>query len=385
MHEIERLSRTNDHPWRDPFPWYRQMRQTAPVWYDTSSGVWNVFRYADVQRVLQDHPTFSSDLSGERPLAQRDALQASVISTDPPRHQRLRALVSKAFSPRSVSDLAPRIQAITDLLLDAVADRDQIDVVADLAYPLPVMVIAELLGVPTEDRATFKRWSDAIVGGNGRLGQAEGEVAAYFARIVEQRRAQPRYDLISSLLRAEVDGQRLTPVEILGFCVLLLVAGNETTTNLIGNAVRCLAEHPDALATVQSDPALLPTAIEEVLRYDAPVQALPTRVARVDVELGDQRIREGQQVVSWIGSANRDEEVFPDADRFVVDRSPNRHLAFGAGVHFCLGAPLARLEAKIALAAFLARYPRFVVVEEAVTWTTSPIVFGPTSLPIQRS
>src|SRR5579884_3883025 len=316
---------------RDPYSWYAAMRRTSPVFYDPNDGCWHVFRYDDVQRVLQEYATFSSDLSGQLPIEQRDAIQASIIAMDPPRHHRLRALVSKAFTPKAVAGLAPRIAAITNELLDRVGEAGQMDVIADLAYPLPVTVIAEMLGVPVEDRAQFKEWSDAIVGETGGLGGGERELAEYFFHAIEQRRRDPRNDLITALLRAEVDDQRLSIAELLGFCVLLLVAGNETTTNLIGNAVLCFAENPDALRRIRANPLLLPSAIEEVLRYRSPVQALPNRITTRDTDLGGQQIKRGQHVVFWIGSANRDEEKFPDADSFLIDRTANQHLAFGAG------------------------------------------------------
>ena len=373
-------------PQRDPYPWYRQMRQSAPVHYDPKDGCWNVFGYNDVQRILLDHETFSSNLSGQMPVGNDDAIQTSIIALDPPRHNRLRSLVNKAFTRTSIGDLAPRISAITAELLDKIVAAGQMDVVRDLAYPLPVTVIAEMLGVPPDDRERFKRWTDAIVGepeAYREAPDAERQLGEYFVQIVDQRRRQPRHDLISALLQAEVDGERLSMVELLGFCVLLLVAGNETTTNLIGNAVLCFAENPDVPQRLRETPSLLPMTIEEVLRYRSPVQALPNRVATRDVEVAGQQIKRGQQVVFWLGSANRDEAKFPDAERFIMDRTPNPHLAFGAGVHFCLGAPLARLEARIALAALLERCPNLEVDESGVVLGQSPIVFGPKRLPVR--
>ncbi len=371
---------------RDPFSWYRNMRRDAPVYYDPRDRCWNVFLYDDVQRVAQDYATFSSNLSGPAPLDAHDPIQASIIATDPPRHHRLRSLVSKAFTPRAIAQLEPRITAITDELLDRVVETGRLDVVDDLATPLPVTVIAEMLGVPAKDHERFKRWSDAVVGESGAFDDtphAERELAEYFMRVVEERQRAPGDDLVSGLLQADLDGERLSLAEILGFCVLLLVAGNETTTNLIGNAILCFAENPDAVRRLRENPSLLPGAIEEVLRYRSPVQALPNRIATTDTELRGQRIQRGQQVVFWIGSANRDENKFPDADRFVLDRTPNPHLAFGAGVHFCLGAPLARLEAKVALTALLDRCPNLEVDEAGVVLNASPIVYGPKKLPVR--
>lgn len=338
----------------NPFPWYRRMREKAPVYRDPSYQTWAVFRYPDVQRVLSDFATFSSASSAS--VNSADPLDVSLISLDPPRHRQLRALVTQAFTPRSVADLSERITAITTTLLDQVAGRGAMDVMDDLATPLPTLVIAELLGVPQQDRARFKAWSDAVIGVSGAGGgNMRAEMIAYFLRIIEQRRREPQHDLISALLAAQVEGQHLSQQELLGFCILLLVAGNETTTHLLGNALLCFDEHPDVFEALRADPALIPGAIEEVLRYRSPVPTMFRQVV-ADVELSGQQLRAGQWVLAQIGSANRDENQFPDADRFDFKRSPNRHLAFGHGIHFCLGAPLARLEAKIALTLLLERF-----------------------------
>jgi cytochrome P450 len=382
----------------DPFPWYRAMRAGAPVSYDAQYDTWHVFRYGDVQRVLSEYAAFSSaSLGGGRPGPGRQAMTpigASLISTDPPRHRQLRALVSQAFTPRTIEALAPRITAVTHELLDRVAPAGAMDLVGDFAYPLPVIVIAQLLGIPPAERDRFKAWSDAVVTGASAgvgsappvtSGQAHREMAAYFVGLLEERRQRPQDDLISALLAAEIDGQSLSVPELLGFCVLLLIAGNETTTNLIGNAVLCFEEHPEVAEALRADPALLPGAIEEVLRYRSPVQSMWRSVAR-ETSLAGHTLREGQRVVAWIGSANRDEAVFDAPDRFVAGRAPNRHLAFGAGVHFCLGAPLARLEARIALTALLERMPDLRRVADApLTVVRSPIVYGVERLPVTFS
>jgi cytochrome P450 len=369
----------------DPFPWYRAMRADVPVARDPERGSVSAFRFDDVARVLSDHATFSSQ-RGPRGEAPRRALGASIISTDPPRHRELRGLVTQAFTPRAVAQLAPRIADIVRELVDAVAPHGRMDVVDDLAYPLPVTVIAELLGVPVEDRARFKRWSDAVVAvGRGARAEADphGEMEDYFRRTIALRRERPSDDLISALLAAQIDGEQLSELELLGFCTLLLVAGNETTTNLIGNAILCLDEHPDAQERLRASPDLLPAAIEEVLRYRSPVQAM-FRTAAVDTRLGDQPVRAGDFVIAWIGSANRDEAQFPEPDRFDVERAPNRHLAFGQGIHFCLGAPLARLEAQIALGALLQRLgPLRRTPEVALEPLGGIVVFGVRHLPIE--
>jgi cytochrome P450 len=359
-----------------PFPWYRAMRNAAPVAQDPNYGSWQVFRYADVQRVLSEYETFSSRMGDASPISQ------SLIGMDPPRHRQLRTLVSQAFTPRAVENLAPRIREITDQLLDGITARGRFDAIADLAVPLPVIVIAELLGIPSSDRAQFKVWSDDITG-NSSYGGGQREMAAYFYRFVEERRREPRDDLVSALLRAEVDGQHLSMTELLGFCVLLLVAGNETTTNLIGNALLSFGEDaPEAMELLAEQPALLPGAIEEVLRFRSPVQCM-FRVTARPARLGDQEVPAGESVVAWIGSANRDEAVFEAPERFDVRRSPNKHIAFGHGPHFCLGAPLARLEARIALEEVLRRLPNLRRVPDAsLEPLESFIVYGLKHLPM---
>jgi cytochrome P450 len=371
----------------NPFPWYRAMRAGSPVHYYSQHGTWHVFRYGDVQRVLSEYATFSSAQIG----GSQTPIGASLLSTDPPRHRQLRALVSQAFTPRAIEALAPRIAAIVDELLDRVAEAGRMDVIRDIAYPLPVIVIAQLLGIPAAERDQFKAWSNAVVTGASQGvgaapavtgGQANREMAAYFGKLIVERRREPQDDLISALLAAEIDGERLSVMELLGFCVLLLIAGNETTTNLIGNAVLCFDDYPDALEAVRRDPALIPSTVEEVLRYRSPVQAMFRTVAQ-DKSLGGQELRQGQHVMAWIGSANRDERAFEAAERFDLRRAPNRHIAFGSGVHFCLGAPLARLEAKIALRALIERTPDLRrVADVPLTVMESAIVYGVNSLPV---
>jgi cytochrome P450 len=369
-----------------PYDWYRMMRATQPVFKHPEWGGWQVFRYADVSRVLTEYATFSSTSFDDG----SDPIGSSIISMDPPRHRQLRSLVTQAFTPRMVAQMEPRITAITNELLDNVADKGQMDVVADLAYPLPVTVIAELLGIPVELREDFKRWSDAIIAGDGTQSEEERRALfqeiqgmyGYFTEVLEERRQHPQNDLVSALLAAEVNGQKLSNMELLGFCGLLLVAGNETTTNLLGNMVICFDENPGVVERLRNNRALVTGAIEETLRYYSPVKAMP-RVTTKATMIGDQQIDAGQGIIAWIGSANRDEGEFPDPDRFDIEREPNRHIAFGHGIHFCLGAPLARLEAKVALNAMLDRLSGdWHLADLPLEMVKSFIVFGAKKLPM---
>ncbi len=364
----------------NPFPHYRSMREAHPVYYHPQYNFWQVFCYDDVQRVLSDYSAFSSERGAG---GGSDPLSSSLISMDPPRHRQFRILVTQAFTPRNVARLTERITAIVNTLLDQVAATGQLDIIDDLAYPLPVIVIAEMLGIPQEDRERFKLWSDAIVGATfSPGGNPQAEMGKYFLHMIQQRHQEPQDDLITALLNAQIDGQHLNQQELLGFCILLLVAGNETTTNLIGNALLCFDEHPAVMEELRSEPALLPGAIEEVLRYRSPVQ-LMYRGAVADITIRDQVIREGQMVLAWIGSGNRDEAQFPSADSFDIRRTPNRHIAFGHGIHFCLGAPLARLEAKIALNLLLERFDDIKRVPGVpLEATGSNIVYGVKHLPM---
>lgn len=364
----------------NPFPWYQRMRESEPVFYNENYGSWGVFRYNDVQKVLSDYATFSSQIMGD---GMETPLGTSLVNSDPPRHRKLRSLVTQAFTPRTVAQLAPRITELVHELLDKVAAKGEMDVINDLSYPLPVVVIAELLGVPVADREKFRNWSHVIVGTEDPGGtDPQREMSEYFAALIEQRRREPQDDLISALLVAEVDGEHLTFQELIGFFILLLVAGNVTTTNLIGNSFLCFDEYPEALEQLYADTSLLPDALEEVLRYRSPVSNM-FRVVRQDTEINGKQIHAGRLMVAWIASANLDEDQFPHANRFEIRRSPNRHLAFGHGIHFCLGAPLARLEAKIALEAMLERFPEMKRNRNiAIEPLSSLILYGMKNFPI---
>ncbi|QSO54575.1 cytochrome P450 [Alicyclobacillus curvatus] len=382
---------------RNPYPMYQAMRQSQPVMHMESLDIWSVFRYADVKTVLSDHTRFSSQYGRAPDMDDSASFQArrgsTLITTDPPRHTDLRSLVNRAFTPRAVEALEPRIAEIANELFDKVGNSGEIDLVKDFSYPLPVIVIAELLGIPSQDRDRFKHWSDEIVASADQvLGKtdvqsdtAHREMGAYFYEILQARRAHPQNDLISALIQAEVDNERLSEEDILSFCWLLLVAGNETTTNLIGNAMLTLLEHPDQLALLRENSHLLSGAIEESLRYRSPVQAM-FRMTTGDVEIAGQTIPAGKRVVAWIGSANRDEERFVEAEKFDITRNPNPHIAFGHGIHFCLGAPLARLEARVALAAALERLQDVSRVDDSpLEPARGIIVHGVTSLPLRFS
>lgn len=372
---------------RNPYPWYAELRRSAPALRDARSGVWMLFGYDDVRRALTDHDAFSSVVS---PPTTRPGRW--LIFADPPRHTKLRALIMRAFTSRAVAALEPRIRDLARTLLDAASARGSMDLVSEFAAPLPLQVIAGLLGAPTDDWVRFRRWSDGILTLANTVGAGPQATAAaadffavhdemqgYVAALVEERRVSPKDDLLTRLVEAEVDGDHLSPDEILGFFQLLLLAGHETTTNLISNAVLAFSEHPAQLALVRSDPALLPRAIEETLRYRSPVQAA-FRVTRRDIDVGGTRIPPGQLVLAMIGSANRDPAVFANPDAFDVLRDPNPHMAFGHGIHFCVGAPLARLEARIALQALLALADLEIDMDEPWQPRATFHVHGPTHL-----
>ncbi|MBD2868898.1 cytochrome P450 [Paenibacillus arenilitoris] len=373
----------------NPFEVFDRLRESTPVRYDERRNCWDVFRYEDVHYILKNPALFSS----KRPISDMENL----LIMDPPRHSQMRGLVNQAFTPKAIAALEPRIADIANELLDEAAARGGMDTVHDFSGPLPVIVIAELLGVPARDRKLFKEWSDVLVTGPqmnteealravmAERHEAMRKLGGYFTGILGKRRGKREEDLISLLLDAEIDGQKLTDQEVLSFCILLLVAGNETTTNLITNAVRYMTEHPEMQEMLRRQPDLMPAAVEEVLRYYPPIQAIG-RVTTSDVELGGQLIKAGSQVVNWVASANRDGAKFEDPNTFVPDRKPNPHLSFGFGIHFCLGAPLARLEAKIALNLLLERFGHIARSgEEELQPIQSPFVFGVKSFPVTIS
>jgi cytochrome P450 len=378
---------------RDPYPAYDRIRAESPVLHLAQFDLWMVLDYEGVRRALADHDAFSSDLSH---VPGQGNPGEWFLFFDPPRHTRLRALIAKAFTPRVVAGLEPRIRQLSRELLDGVVERDEMDLVSDYCAPLPMRVIAELLGVPADDWSRYRRWSDAILQVANTFTRDEEAVrtlAEYRAVTEEMRAALPGLiarvrsecpdALLARLVEAEVDGDRLTPGEVLGFVQLLLVGGQETTVNLISNAVLCFVEYPEQLARLRAAPDLLPCAIEEVLRYRSPLQWMP-RATRRDVEVHGRVIPAGKLVLPVMGSANRDPGQFPDASRFDITRDPNPHLAFGHGIHVCLGAPLARLEARVALADLLGRAGEFELAEDGPWEPRRALsVHGPSRLPIR--
>jgi cytochrome P450 len=376
----------------DPYPFYARLRAEAPVWGATLRDrrtAWLVARYDDVARVLKDD-AFAKDKLNAMDPGQRaktpwvpgflKPLERNMLDLDDPDHARLRALVSKAFTPRLIERLRGRMETLCEELLDAMErERDRkggTDLVAGYALPLPATVIAELLGVPAKDHAKFHRWSNRLVSVSSGRDMLRALPAAlsfvrYLRKLVERRRADPQDDLITALIRAEEAGDKLSEDELLAMAFLLLVAGHETTVNLIASGTLALLEHPEQAEMLRHDPLLAKSAVEELLRYTSPVEMATERYAREDTEIGGTTIPRGGLVLAVLGSANRDEQHFEDPDALDLARSPNRHLAFGrGGVHHCLGAPLARMEGQIALNALLRRFPgaRLAVAPETLHW-----------------
>lgn len=385
---------------RDPYPAYARMRETGGI-YRAPFGMFIASRYDDVVALLRD-PRLSANRSHAAPFRlirwlNRDApdflnlIDRSLLNLDAPDHTRIRALVNKAFTPRRVAALRPRAESIVEALLDDAEKRGDFELVRDLAHPLPVIVIAELLGVPAEDRDEFRRWSSGVIQiidplsaerGMERAREAATALAGYFRGMLALRRAEPRDDLLSAMIAAEQDGRVLGEGDLLSLCTLLLAAGHETTTNLIANAVVALLRFPEQAERLRAQPDLMPTAVEEFLRFDSPVQ-FTDRVALAEIELGGQRIPRGRPVALLLAAANHDPAQFAAPHRLDVARADNRHVAFGGGPHFCLGAPLARLEAEVALAALLRRFSPLRGNASAVSYRPSVLLRGPVALPLR--
>ncbi|MFI5315882.1 MAG: cytochrome P450 [Myxococcota bacterium] len=383
----------------DPYPFYARLRAKDPFHRCRNADGWVLSRYEDVLAVLRD-PSYSADERNHRRFASfvkrferlglRDPYsddRGSMLRLDPPDHTRLRGLVAKAFTPRAVERMRARIDTILKELLDSRPARGPMELVAELATPLPVRVIAEMLGIPAEDHERFRDWSNEVVRSLGEgtvedrqaAERAGNELDRYFEAIIGARRAAPKEDLISALAAAEDAGDRLKRNELLSTLTLLLVAGNETTTNLISNATLALLRNPDQLEILRRAPEKVPGAIDELLRYDSPVQ-LTSRIALSDRELAGHRIKRGDQLILLLASANRDPDAFADPDRLDVTRSDVRHVSFSHGIHFCLGAQLARLEASLALEALITRFPSFKLLPQNIPWSTNTILRGPRAL-----
>jgi len=392
------------------YDWFEKMRSTQPVWLDESSGCWHVFRYTDVHTVITDYHLFSSERRRQRapvrPAANAENGEQrggrSILTMDPPEHRQYRNLVSYAFTPRAIERLRGRVATITQVLLDETRSLGKVDFATEIAYPLPTIVIAEMLGVPTSDRPLFKSWADMLL--RQQLNDSEvfqpgeqqrnnpeiqrftrtfEEMSDYFKRMLEERKRAPREDMMSELLAAEVDGEHLSMGDTIGFCIILLLAGHITTTNLLSQAIRCFDEHPEALAQVRRQPELMPGAIEEVLRYASPVWRL-VRTTREAVSIGGVNIPKDEVVFTWLAAANRDAEQFAEPERFDILRTPNRHVAFGHGIHFCIGAPLSRMEASVALPMIIEQLPNLRVArDESPELFEGRFLFGFKRLPIE--
>jgi cytochrome P450 len=378
----------------NPYPTYARLREEAPVHrVPLSDGrcLWLVTRYEDVMDVLKDErfvknwrQVMSPEQLADWPV-QEGPFTSTMLSLDPPDHTRLRALVHKAFTAPFVEKLRGRIQEIADQLIDGLLARGEMDLIDDYAFPLPILVIAEMLGVPAKDRDRIRRWSNALVVG-GVLTKEEIEqikpqveaFAAYLHDLCEARRKEPSGDLISALVHAEEEGERLSQPELMSMVFLLLIAGHETTVNLIGNGMLALFEHPRELAKLREDPSLIRSAVEEFLRFNGPVETSTERFAREDIEYQGQLIGKGQQVMVVLASANHDASHFKDAGRLDIGRADNKHLAFGHGIHYCVGAPLARLEGQIGISTLLRRLPdlRLATPPEAIRWRPGLLLRG---------
>lgn len=382
----------------NPYPLFHRLRREDPVHWDPFLHAWVVTRYADVLEVLH---TFAADrtptpeqlegmgLAQMAPLAQLMVKQ--MLFMDASAHTRLRGLASQAFTPARIEVLRTHIQEIVEELLDAVQDRGSMDVIADLAEPLPAIVTAEMLGLPVEDRHRLKAWSANFAemlgnfqhnpGHSGRMLQTVEEMTAYFRDAVQETKRHPREGLINSLLSAEIDGDRLTEEEVVANTIITMVGGQETTTNLIGNGVLTLLRNPEQTKKLRADSSLTASAVEEMLRFESPSQHT-ARLAPTDRQLGGKQIRKRQAVIAVMAAANRDPERFPEPDRFDVTRTDNRHLAFGYAAHFCFGAPLARMEGQVAFAGLLRRFANIQLMPQDLVWRTNLGLRGLTSLKV---
>jgi cytochrome P450 len=381
----------------DPYPTYHRLRAEDPV-HQSPLGFWVLTRYDDVAAVLRDPRCVKEPLAAlvaaRFGVAVPPGVGLSMLDRDPPDHTRLRSLVSKAFTPRVVDGLRPRVQQIVDRLISRAEAAGSMDLIEEFAYPIPVNVICEMLGVPVEDHDQFKGWSLDIARGLDsillppdsevprRSGAARHAMADYFRRLIAERRASPRPDLLTALIAAEEAGEKLSEEELLATCILLLIAGHETTVNLIGNGTLALLRHPGELRRLRETPGLIVNAVEELLRYDGPVQRT-ARVPSTDITIGGRTIGKGEMVMPFIGAADRDPSQFPDPDRLDLARADNRHIAFGWGIHFCLGAPLARVEGQIAIDTLVRRLPELELVSREPEYRQSLTLRGLKTLEVK--
>ncbi len=377
----------------NPYPWYHELREQSPLNYEflpagAVSGInepvraWALMRYADVYGALRNHDTFASNHS----LAGKVVPRLALIHDDPPRHTRFRHLVNKAFTLKRIEALKPWITTVVNELVDEMATSQETEFMHAYAIPLPVKVIARMLGIPGEDYVRFKLWSDTFLAFSSMTPaertKSNQEMMAYFGQMAAARRTQAAEDLITALVEANVDGEFLADAEIIGFCMLALIAGNETTTNLIGNMLGILVDRPDLWQQLRADRSLVDRVIEETLRIESPFQRL-SRITTCDTELSGVAIPQGSLVTIYYGAANRDPAEFPNPDEFRLDRDLRNHVAFGMGIHYCLGAPLARAEASITLNTLLDRFPLIERGREpALRQTTSLMVYGYQQLPL---
>jgi cytochrome P450 len=374
---------------RDPYVHYKRLRDTNPIHFNEARGSWILTRYNDMADVLRDHDRFSAERGGPANYS-TDEMPRSMLASDPPHHTRLRTLVNKAFTARTVERLRQRIQQIVDGLLDDVADKGGMEAITEFAYPLPITVIAEMLGVPASDRDFFRDASAKIAVALGpitdpsvALNALEGrnQLVGYFNDLIPTRKGDPRDDLISAMLSAEEAGDFLSHGELLAMLLLLLVAGHETTVNLIGNGLLALLRNPEQAERLRTDESIERSAVEELLRYDSPVQ-FTGRLVMEDFDLGGHQIKKGTGLSTIVASANRDPEVFSDPDVLDLGRDPCPHLSFSAGIHYCLGAQLARLEGQIALSTVVRRFPNMQIATEDLEWRPAPILRGLVALPV---
>ena len=382
---------------RHAYQTYAEMREQDPVYlqvFPDGFRMWFITGYDEVEMILRDHKRFVKNLRNawppERvatlptPSPLEELLNNHMLNIDPPDHTRLRALINKAFTSRMVGQMQERVQQVADELLDQVQSRGHMELIDEYAFPLPIVVIAELLGAPSSDRDRFRVWSDAFIGEPenqeeaGQMMNLMADFTDYLRALFDERRARPQADLISALIEAEEAGDKLSEAELFSMVILLIVAGHETTVNLISNGVLALLQHPDQMAALRADPSLMPAAVEEFLRFDGPVERSTPRWATEDIELGGQTICRGDMVMVVLSSANRDEGQFDGASELDIHRETNKHLAFGLGIHYCVGAPLARMEGRIALETLLRRLPnlRMAASVDELVWRTVPLIRG---------